>query len=121
MEDVQIKLSALWVSLMLTYLLGDVIRIFAGDFVPGESDGVPVSSGMYVGMAVLMLLPILMVVLSLVLPPGPNRWASIVLAAGLFLFNLAGLPTYPGLYDRFLIVAGLVINVVTIWVAWRWT
>lgn len=26
MEDVQIILSALWVSLMLTYLLGDMLR-----------------------------------------------------------------------------------------------
>jgi hypothetical protein len=37
MEDVQIKLSALWVALMLTYLLGDVLRIFSGDFKAGES------------------------------------------------------------------------------------
>ncbi len=32
MEDIQINLSILWVALMLTYLLGDVIRIFSGDF-----------------------------------------------------------------------------------------
>lgn len=36
MGDVQIKLSALWVALMLTYLLGDVLRIFSGDFKAGE-------------------------------------------------------------------------------------
>jgi hypothetical protein len=40
MEDVQIRLSALWVALMLTYLLGDVLRIFSGDFKPGEIGGV---------------------------------------------------------------------------------
>ena len=32
MEDIQVKLSAVWVALMLTYLLGDVLRIFSGDF-----------------------------------------------------------------------------------------
>ncbi len=32
MEDVRIILSGVWVALMLTYLLGDVLRIFAGDF-----------------------------------------------------------------------------------------
>jgi len=32
MEEVRIILSGLWVSLMLTYLLGDVLRIFSGDF-----------------------------------------------------------------------------------------
>jgi len=31
MEDVQIKLSALWVALMLTYLLGDVLQIYSGE------------------------------------------------------------------------------------------
>jgi len=31
MVDVQIKLSAAWAALMLTYLLGDVLRIFSGD------------------------------------------------------------------------------------------
>ena len=36
MADVQIKVSALWAALMLTYLLGDVLRIFSGDFVVGE-------------------------------------------------------------------------------------
>jgi len=29
MEDVKIILSATWVALMLTYLLGDVLRIYA--------------------------------------------------------------------------------------------
>ena len=37
-----------------------------------------------------------------------------------FLFNAIGLPTYPSLYDQFLIVVGLVFNVLTVWVAWRW-
>jgi hypothetical protein len=32
MDYIQIKLSALWVALMLTYLLGDVLQIFSGDF-----------------------------------------------------------------------------------------
>lgn len=39
MEDVQIKLSALWTALMLTYLLGDVLRIYSGDFIAGEIGG----------------------------------------------------------------------------------
>jgi hypothetical protein len=52
MEDVQIILSALWVSLMLTYLLGDVIRIFSGDFVAGEMDGQKATQAMWMGAAV---------------------------------------------------------------------
>lgn len=120
MEDVQIKLSALWVALMLTYLLGDVLRIFSGDFKAGEIGGMKISQGMYLGMAVLMVIPIVMVFLSLTLKQPVNRWTNIIAAIFFFGFNLIGLPTYPSLYDRFLIVVGLVFNVLTVWYAWKW-
>jgi len=120
MEDVQIRLSALWVALMLTYLLGDVLRIFSGDFKAGEIGGMKVTQAMWLGIAVLMLTPILMVLLSLTLSHPVNRWANIVVAILLFLFNAVGLPTYPSAYDKFLIGVGLVFNVLTVWVAWNW-
>lgn len=120
MDAVQIKLSAIWVALMLTYLLGDVLRIFSGDFKPGEIGGMQVSQGMYLGMAVLMVIPIVMVFLSLVLNQPVNRWANIIVAVFFFLFNLVGLPTYPSWYDKFLIVVGLVFNILTVWFAWKW-
>lgn len=120
MDDVQIKLSMIWVALMLTYLLGDVLRIFSGDFKAGEIGGMQVSQGMYLGMAIMMVIPILMVFLSLVLNQPVNRWANIVVAIFFFLFNLVGLPTYPSWYDKFLIVVGLVFNILTVWYAWKW-
>jgi Family of unknown function (DUF6326) len=120
MEKLKIKLSAVWVALMLTYLLGDVMRIFSGDFSAGEIDGMQVSGMMYLGMASLMVIPIFMVVLSLSLKDPVNRWANIIVAVIFFIFNLVGLPTYPSLYDKFLIVVGLGFNVLTIWLAWNW-
>jgi hypothetical protein len=118
--DVQVRLAAMWVALMLTYLLGDVLRIFAGDFKPGEIGGMRANSAMWMLAALIMLVPIAMVVLAVTLEGEVNRWANIGAAAGLFLFNLAGVRGYPGLYDRFLIVVGLGINVLTIWTAWSW-
>lgn len=120
MEAVRIKLSALWVALMLTYFLGDVLRIFSGDFNAGEMGGMKVSQGMYLGMAVLLVLPILMSFLSLTLNYPVNRWANIIVAIVLFVFNLIGLPSYPSAYDKFLIVVGLGFNALTVWYAWRW-
>ena len=119
-EGIRIKLSALWACLMLTYLLGDVLRIFSGDFTAGEISGMEMSQGLLLGMAALMLLPIIMVFLSLTLKYPAVRWVSIVVAVFLFLFNVVGLPTYPGLYDQFLIVVGLVFNALTVWYAWKW-
>lgn len=121
MDDIRIKLSALWVALMLTYLLGDVLRIFSGDFNPGEMmGGMEVSQWMYLGMAALFTLPIAMVYLSLIMGHPVARWVNIILPVLFFLFNVVGLPTYPSLYDKFLIVVGLAFNVVTVWTAWRW-
>ena len=120
MEDVQIKLSALWVALMLTYLLGDVLRIFSGDFKAGEIGGVKVTQIMWLGIAVLMTIPIVMVFLSLTLKNPANRWANIIVATVFFGFNLIGLPTYPSAYDKLLIVVGLAFNVLTVWYAWKW-
>jgi hypothetical protein len=120
MENVQIKLSALWVALMLTYLLGDVLRIFSGDFKAGENMGEKVSQGMYLGMAILMTIPIVMVFLSLTLQQPVNRWANIIFPILFFAFNLVGLPTYPSAYDKYLIVVGLVFNALTFWYAWKW-
>lgn len=114
------KLSALWVALMLTYLLGDVLRIFSGDFVAGEAAGMQASQWLYLGLAAFLVSPAVMVFLSLTLKYSASRWANIILAFLLFGFNLVGLPTYPSAYDQFLIIVGLIFNLLTVWYAWRW-
>jgi hypothetical protein len=120
MGEVQIQLSALWVALMLTYLLGDVLRIYSGDFTAGKIGGIQISQKMWLGIAILMVIPIVMVFLSLTLNYPVNRWANIIVAIFFFVYNLIGLPTYPSAYDKFLIIVGLVFNTLTVWYAWKW-
>ena len=120
MPEIQIKLSALWVAVMLTYLLGDVLRIYSGDFKAGLIGGVVMTQAMWLGVAVVMSVPIVMVVLSLMLDQPINRWLNLIAAVGLFAFNVIGLPTYPGAYDKFLIVVGLAFNAMTFYIALRW-
>jgi len=120
MEDAKLILSATWVALALTYLLGDVLRIYAGDFKPGEIAGRPITQNLLLGIAILFTVPILMVFLSLALSYPLNRWSNIVAAIIFLGFNLIGLPTYPSAYDRFLIIVGLGFNALTIWYAWQW-
>jgi hypothetical protein len=121
MEDVKIILSASWVALMLTYLLGDVLRIYSGDYKPGEIGGMKISQDQWLGVAVLMVIPIVMGFLSLTLNYPVNRWANIIVAIVFLGFNLIGLPGYPSAYDKFLIIVGLGFNVLTVWYAWQWT
>ena len=120
MQDVQVKLSALWIALMLTYLLGDVLRIYSGDYKARELAGVRATQEMWLGIAALMVVSI---------PHGRSVFGARsareplgehVAAILLFGFNVIGLPTYPSAYDKFLIVVGLVFNVVTVWYAWNW-
>jgi len=120
LEDVRIILSGIWAALMLTYLLGDVMRIFSGDFAAGEMGGMQVTQTMFLGMAILFAIPIVMVFLSLTLNYPLIRWANIIVAVIFLAINLIGLPTYPSAYDKFLIVVGLGFNLLTVWYAWKW-
>jgi hypothetical protein len=119
MLDTRIILSGLWIAVMMTYLWGDVLRIFAGDITPGEVLGKQASQGMWLLISVLFLTPILMLVLTLTLPYPAIRWANIVVAIFLVVLNLFGLP-YKGWYDNFLIIVSFVFNALTVWYAWNW-
>jgi hypothetical protein len=115
MDSVRITLAGIWVA-----MIGDVLRIFAGTFKPGEIAGQQASEWMWLLAALVMLIPIVMVVLSLTLPDPAIRWVSIVAAVFLVLFNLVGLP-YPALFDNFLIVFSFLFNALIVWYAWTWT
>jgi hypothetical protein len=118
MLDTRIILSATWVVVTLIYLYGDVFRIYSGDFAK-LMPNMNFNQFIWLALAVLMLTPILMVFLNVVLPQSVSRWANIIVAAFFFLFNLVGLPTYPSLYDKFLLAVSVGFNGVTIWYAWN--
>lgn len=124
MEDVRIKLSALWVARMLTGLQGDVLRFMEPgmleDIAAGGVDGMAITDALLLVAGALMLIPIFMVFLSLTLPYKACRWANIIAAIFFIAFDGVGLPTYNSASGILLIVAGLVFNVLTVWYAWRW-
>jgi Family of unknown function (DUF6326) len=121
MEDARIILSAIWAALMLSYLLGDVLRIYSGDYEKmAAKTGVKFTGKMWLGISMLMVIPCIMVVLTLTLDYSVSRWANIAMAIFFFGFNLIGLPTYPSAYDKFLNIVGLGFNVMTVWYAWNW-
>ena len=75
---------------------------------------------MWLLVAVIMLVPIVMLVLSLTLPYPAIRWVTLVAAAASVLFNLAGLP-YEGAYDNLLIAVSFVFCGLIVWYAWTWS
>ena len=122
LEDVQIKLSALWVAIMFIWQQGDVLRLYSGDFKVGEDIGSKLISKdmMWFVSAIWMTIPVVMLFLSLTLKYKANRWANIIVAIIFVILNIIGLPSYPWGYDKFLIIVGLVFNVLIVWYAWKW-
>jgi len=119
MDPTRIVLAGCWISLMLIYLLGDVLRIFAGHATPGRIGGRETAEWMWIVAALVMLVPIAMILISLLVPQTPLVWITVLVAAALVVFNLTGLP-YQGAYDNLLIVVGFVVNGVPVWQAIAW-
>lgn len=113
MVDVKIMLSFLWVATMLCYLLGDVMRIFAGDFKPGEMDGKPVGHKVWLGASIVMVIPIVMIFLSLILDNPILGWVNVIVAIFFIIFNLIGIKGYKS-YDIFLLIVSFGFNVLII-------
>ena len=124
MLDVRIILSALWVALMFIFQQGDMLRIYSGDYKAGDLVfGKAMSPEMvWLVSAITMTIPVVMIILSLTLKYPANRWANIIVAIFWILYNLMALlgKSYPSAYDNFLLVVALVINVLTVWYAWKW-
>ena len=122
MVDVRIILSVLWIAVEFLYQQGDTQRIYSGDFKPGEHDfGGMISPGMlWMISAITMTIPVIMIILSLILPQNANRWANIIVAIFFFGYSLLGIGRYPGAYDKFLLAVSMVANALTVWYAWKW-
>ncbi len=74
-------------ALALTYLLVDELRIYASDFTAGEIMGMN-SQGIWLGIAIYMMPPIVTLFPSLKLTYPTVRKVNIIVAIFLFGFNL---------------------------------
>lgn len=120
MLDTRLILSGSWITVMLLYLMGDVLRIYSGD-IARLSGSQPSTPNQWLIAAVIMLIPILMVFLSLILPYAINRWANILIAIALALFVLLDLRSYPSAYDKLLLIVSMSLNAATVFYAWNWS
>jgi hypothetical protein len=121
---VQVKLSALWASLMFLYIYADIFSLYKPgqleEVMAGRMGPLPVTQGSVLAAAVLMLIPALMVFLSLALKPGAARWANIVLG---LLFTAVNVGNLVGETWAFYILYGIVEMAITLLIvgyAWKW-
>lgn len=119
MIEIRIQLSHLWSVLMIVYFVGDLLRIFNINHVETYTQTTRCIQPMKLCISMLMIIPILMLVLILILPQPVSRWTNIVLAGGMLFCNWVGLSHDLGMYDKFLIGVGIILNTVTLWLTWN--
>jgi hypothetical protein len=120
---VKMKISALWVSVMLCYIYGD----YFGLYKPGKLEEMlegrlavgPATQGVLLGTAILMAIPSVMVFLSLMLKPNTNRWVNIILGV---IYTVIMLVTMPGawVFYVFLGIVEVALTALIVWYAWNW-
>jgi len=83
--NVRVKISALWMSMLLVFLYVDLFSLYRpdvrADLEAGELGGFTVGQGFLLGITAYVVIPSLMVFGTLVLPPRACRVANLVLSA----------------------------------------
>ena len=121
---VQMKLSALWASLMFLYIYADFLSLYKPgqmeEMMAGRMGPLPVTQGSVLAAAVLMLIPALMIFLSPALKPGAARWANIIVG---LLYTAVNIWNVVGETWAFYLLFGIVEIALTLLIvgyAWRW-
>ena len=122
--SVPMKLSALWISLMLLYIYADIFSLFRpgvlDEMAAGRMGPFPVTQGSLFAAALLMVIPAVMVALSITLKPGVNRWANIILGVLYTCVNISNLIGETWAYYLLAGTSELVVTCLIIWFAWKW-
>jgi hypothetical protein len=123
--NVRMKLSALWITLMLFYIYADILGFYTPgnieSVVAGEIGGFQITEGFLFMMAIWMAIPSVMVFLSLTLNANVNRWVNILvgilsivaLAATFFVGEFSARYTFQAILEAVLIAS-------IVWQALRW-
>ncbi len=124
MEDVKIKLSALWVAGMLNGLMGGMLELMDSDvleqLIAGEVEGMQITHELLLFMAILMIIPPIMVFLSVTLKDSVNRWANIILGIVFVGFGLFEMSAAKYAYAIISVIVGLVFSALIVWYAYKW-
>ena len=122
--NVQMKLSAFWVALMLLYIYADIFSLFKPGVIESMSAGrmgpFPVTQGSLLAASVLMVIPAVMVVLSITLRPAVDRWANIIAGVLYTLVNISNLLGEPWAFYVLFGASEIVLTCLIIWFAWKW-
>ena len=124
--NVKIILAALWVAVMFIYVYADIKTLFQPEIpqqiMSGVMGGMTISQGFLFAAALLMSIPPIMIILSLTLKPGINRWVNIIISFLHILLIIATrfVPAKIWYYYLYYQSVEAVFHFLIIWFAWRW-
>jgi cbb3-type cytochrome oxidase subunit 3 len=122
--NVKMKLSALWVALMLLYIYADIFSLYRPGQLKEMMEGLmgpfPVTQGSLLTASILMIIPAVMVFLSLTLRPKVNRWANIILGVLYTFVNISNLIGETWIYYMVSGVVEIAVTLLIVWYAWKW-
>ena len=122
--NVKMKLSALWVTMMLLYIYADILSLFRpgkiNNIIEGYMGPFPATQGSLFVASILMMIPAIMVFLPLVLKPKVNRGVNIAVGVLYILVNISNLIGESWAYYIAFGVVEIVIALLIVWYAWKW-
>jgi hypothetical protein len=127
MEDLKIKLSALWVFLAVGTLASPLVFAIwmpgvIEQMIAGEVYGEVLSEGLMAVAILFLLVPMIMALLPLYLKDKANRWANIIVGIVFVIFGVLGvIDSIMSIFSLLLMeVPKLVVAVLIVWHAWKW-
>jgi hypothetical protein len=120
---VRLRISALWVAVLLLFAYGDILGFFApgriDEVVHGEVSGIEITDVFLFAVSVYIAIASVMVALSLVLSPKVGRWANIVLPL-LYALSIAASAVGEAAYFVFLSAVEVALLLLIVRYAWTW-
>lgn len=122
---VQVKLAVLWTSFMFLYVYVDILTFYQpgvmDEILAGRVWHLEISQSWAVGALALMTVPILMIFLSVILPPRANRITNLVVAVLYGVVSVGnGLGEAWVYYFALAIGLEMIILIFILWLAWSW-
>jgi len=124
--NVKIILAALWVAVMFIYVYADIKTLFQPEIpeqiIAGSMGGMTINQSFFLAAAILMSIPPIMILLSLMLRPGINRWVNIIVSFLHILLIIATrfVPCKIWYYYIYYQSIEAIFHFLIIWFAWKW-
>lgn len=126
--NVKVKLSLLWTSLMFLYIYADYFELMT----PGKLENMmqlktpmgPTSPNLLLVFALLLIIPALMIILSIFLAPGVNKWTNLIFGVLYATISiLIIISSSDSDWHRFYVLYNFVelfVLITILWQAWNW-